>query len=239
MTGYIEKILQTFFVRSQRFEWQTAVSQSARADETHHRQFYPTVNHFISFNSRQRKGTLDRTWEKVKNVPVNFQTRGCRHTFVQSIFYFMSVHIEVILDKNKKQKHTIYTNFPTGLWTIDLTILVITSLLYKMSLHTVVEPRVSGQNILSHGDTVIVGGVRATIVHEPFNTKLQFFWIRCLLSPLSSFKAQLKTHYVFSPPFRNNICLVVGIYRARLRPQFHLVKGEKSKFWISEFCFVF
>ena len=35
----------------------------------------------------------------------------------QSIFYFMSVHIEEILDKNKKQKHIIiiYTNFPTGL----------------------------------------------------------------------------------------------------------------------------
>ena len=56
----------------------------------------------------------------------------------QSIFYFMSVHIEVILDKNKKQKHIIiiiiYTNFPTGLWTIDLTILAITSILYKISL---------------------------------------------------------------------------------------------------------
>ena len=26
----------------------------------------------------------------------------------QSIFYFMSVHIEVILDKNKKQKHNYY-----------------------------------------------------------------------------------------------------------------------------------
>ena len=35
----------------------------------------------------------------------------------QPIFYFMSVHIEVILDKNKKQKHIIiiYTNFPSGL----------------------------------------------------------------------------------------------------------------------------
>ena len=38
----------------------------------------------------------------------------------QSIFYFMSVHIEVILDKKKKhnkKQHiiTIYTNFPTGL----------------------------------------------------------------------------------------------------------------------------
>ena len=52
----------------------------------------------------------------------------------ESVFYFMSVHIKVILDKNKKQKHIIYTNFPTGLWTIDLTILVITSVLYKISL---------------------------------------------------------------------------------------------------------
>ena len=33
----------------------------------------------------------------------------------QSIFYFMSVHIEVILDKNKKHIIIIYTNFPTGL----------------------------------------------------------------------------------------------------------------------------
>ena len=35
----------------------------------------------------------------------------------QSIFYFMSVHIEVILDKKKKSKNIIiiYTNFPTGL----------------------------------------------------------------------------------------------------------------------------
>ena len=50
--------------------------------------------------------------------------------------YFMSVHIEVISDKkhNKKQHIiTIYTNFPTGLWTISLTILVITSVLYKIS----------------------------------------------------------------------------------------------------------
>ena len=47
--------------------------------------------------------------------------------------YFMSVHIEVILDKNKNII-IIYTNFPTGLWTIDLTMLVITSLSYKISL---------------------------------------------------------------------------------------------------------
>ena len=67
----------------------------------------------------------------------------------QSIFYFMSVHIEVILDKNKtkqtnnnnnnknKKQHIIiiFTNFPTGLWTIDLTILVITSVLYKIWMH--------------------------------------------------------------------------------------------------------
>ena len=52
----------------------------------------------------------------------------------------MSVHIEVILDPKKQQqqqqKHIIiiYTNFHTGLWTIDLTVLVITSVLYKISL---------------------------------------------------------------------------------------------------------
>ena len=44
----------------------------------------------------------------------------------QSIFYFMSVHIEVILYKKQKAKHIIiiYTNFTTGLWTIDLTIII-------------------------------------------------------------------------------------------------------------------
>ena len=56
----------------------------------------------------------------------------------------MSVHIEVILDKKKETKlpntHTkkriiiISTNFPTGLGTIDFTILVIASVLYKISL---------------------------------------------------------------------------------------------------------
>ena len=40
---------------------------------------------------------------------------AARHQSYQSIFYFMSVHIEVILDKNKKHSHIIiiYTNFPT------------------------------------------------------------------------------------------------------------------------------
>ena len=56
----------------------------------------------------------------------------------QAIFYFMSVHIEVILDQKTKQQKQyliiIYTKFPTGLWTIDLTILVIISVLYKISL---------------------------------------------------------------------------------------------------------
>ena len=36
----------------------------------------------------------------------------------QSIFYFMSVHIEVILNQKQQQKQhiiIIYTNFPTGL----------------------------------------------------------------------------------------------------------------------------
>ena len=74
----------------------------------------------------------------------------------QSIFYFMSVHIEMILDKNKNKKPTkqnknqhiiiIHTNFPTGLWTIDLTILVITSILYKISL-TLIHMQYSVSNI--------------------------------------------------------------------------------------------
>ena len=42
------------------------------------------------------------------------------HEENQSIFYFMSVHVEVILDQkttNKQKQHIIiiYTNFPTGL----------------------------------------------------------------------------------------------------------------------------
>ena len=44
------------------FDSQTAISQSARAGETHHsfdRRFYPTVNnHFISTNSRSPKGPV-------------------------------------------------------------------------------------------------------------------------------------------------------------------------------------
>ena len=55
----------------------------------------------------------------VQNFPVlrgmGRRKSGYFPSITQSIFYFMSVHIEVILDKNKKQKHIIYTNFPTGL----------------------------------------------------------------------------------------------------------------------------
>ena len=62
------------------------------------------------------------------------------------MFYFMSVHIEVILDQPPPQKNTkkqqkqqqqqlnCYTNLPTGLCTINLTIEIIISVLYKMSL---------------------------------------------------------------------------------------------------------
>ena len=55
-----------------------------------------------------------------KTTPVRMDAVPCttenQTTINQSIFYFMSVHIEVILDKNKKQNHIIiiYTNFPTG-----------------------------------------------------------------------------------------------------------------------------
>ena len=56
----------------------------------------------------------------------------------QSLFYVMSVHIKVILDKKlNKTKNIIilyYTILPTGLWTINLTIELIISALYKISL---------------------------------------------------------------------------------------------------------
>ena len=60
-------------------------------------------------------------------------------------FYFMSVHIEVIWDQqNKKTKTHTHTqrkklrknctSLPTGLWTINFTIELIISVLYKISL---------------------------------------------------------------------------------------------------------
>ena len=48
----------------------------------------------------------------------------------QSMFYFMSVHIEVIIHPNLFY----YTNLPAGLCTINLTIKIIISVSYKMSL---------------------------------------------------------------------------------------------------------
>ena len=48
------------------------------------------------------------------------------------MFYFMSVHIGVILDKNNNK--ICYTNSPSGLCTINLTIEIIISVLYKVSL---------------------------------------------------------------------------------------------------------
>ena len=56
-----------------------------------------------------------------------------RYSINQSMFYFMSVHIEVILDNNQKII-IFYTNLPTGLCTINLTIEIKISVLYKMSL---------------------------------------------------------------------------------------------------------
>ena len=55
----------------------------------------------------------------------------------QSVFYVCSHRGDVRpKNKNKKQQHIviIYPNFSTGLWTIHLTVLVITSVLYKISL---------------------------------------------------------------------------------------------------------
>ena len=56
-----------------------------------------------------------------------------RYSINQSMFYFMSFHIEVILDNNQKII-IFYTNLPTGLCTINLTIEIKISVLYKMSL---------------------------------------------------------------------------------------------------------
>ena len=50
----------------------------------------------------------------------------------QSLFYFMSVHIEVILSTPPPKKTQ--PNLPTGLCTINLTIEIIISVLYKLSL---------------------------------------------------------------------------------------------------------
>ena len=51
-------------------------------------------------------------------------------------FYFMSVQIQVVLDPPKKQQQTnkYYTKLPARLWTISLTIGLITWVLYKVSL---------------------------------------------------------------------------------------------------------
>ena len=56
----------------------------------------------------------------------------------QSMFYFMSVHIEVILERKRRRKTTTqktkyYTSLPKWLWTINLKIELIISVLYKTS----------------------------------------------------------------------------------------------------------
>ena len=57
-----------------RFESQTLISQSTRADETHRsfdRQFNPTVqNHFLSVNSRSPRSQADRTSAREKEFQV-------------------------------------------------------------------------------------------------------------------------------------------------------------------------
>ena len=55
-----------------------------------------------------------------------------------SVSCYMSVHTEVILDtqtqRQQQQQQNDYTNLPTGLCTINLTIEIIISILYEMSL---------------------------------------------------------------------------------------------------------
>ena len=53
---------------------------------------------------------------------------------IKPMFYFMSVQSEAILGKIKEHILVYYTNLPTGLLTISLTIEFITSVLYKISL---------------------------------------------------------------------------------------------------------
>ena len=55
---------------------------------------------------------------------------------ISILFYVCSHRGDIRQKTTTKKKHIIiiYTNFPTGLWTIDPTILVITSVLYKISL---------------------------------------------------------------------------------------------------------
>ena len=47
---------------------------------------------------------------------------------------FMSAHIGAILDKNNNKNKIYYTNSPSGLCTINLTIEILISVLYKVSL---------------------------------------------------------------------------------------------------------
>ena len=58
---------------------------------------------------------------------------------INILFYVCSHRGDIRQEKQTKTKQTknsiiICANFPTGLWTIDLTLLVITSVLYKISL---------------------------------------------------------------------------------------------------------
>ena len=69
---------------------------------------------------------------------ISVPTHGCvwKTTMlnqIKSMFYFMSVHTEVILNKTNNNK-IYYTNLPTGPCTISLTTEIIISVLYKMSL---------------------------------------------------------------------------------------------------------
>ena len=68
-----------------------------------------------------------------KYTLVTLNSQSINQSINQSVFYFMSVHIEVILDTYTQK--TIYSNnLPAGLCTINLTIEIIISVLYKMPL---------------------------------------------------------------------------------------------------------
>ena len=81
----------------------------------------------------------------------------------QSTFYFMSVHIKVILDNNKIYILVSYANVPTRLWTINLTTEVITLVLYKISLSLTLLQALKSYYLFWNNSVVIGHSNQATL----------------------------------------------------------------------------
>ena len=103
-----------------RFEWQTAISQSACADETHHslhRQFYPTVhNNFLSVNTRspKRAGSANGAWWRESEIlsGESFKDVGWPHIISRT--FPLSAYILPSTGHSSPQKRcTVRTRKPT------------------------------------------------------------------------------------------------------------------------------